>query len=158
MNFSWGSLVYQKFSWNFVKWNLLLKALLQLLVVGSMDRQSHAAWNDICRNRYVKRLQYPYWYNLWHNTVPICRTFSDHLQELSIWYRWLLHLKSTGTRRLLEKHVQAIKKEYIKALYYWPFVRGIHWWTVDSPHKRSVLQNVLPYHDDIMIFWRGGNW
>ena len=25
--------------------------------------------------------------------------------------------------------------------HYWPFVRGIHWWPVDSPHKGLILWN-----------------
>ena len=25
--------------------------------------------------------------------------------------------------------------------HYWPFVRGIHWWPVDSPHNTTVMYN-----------------
>ena len=26
--------------------------------------------------------------------------------------------------------------------HYWPFVRGVHWSLVDSPHKRPVMKNL----------------
>ena len=31
----------------------------------------------------------------------------------------------------------------IEASCHWPFARGIHLWSVDPPHKRSVVQNIL---------------
>ena len=35
------------------------------------------------------------------------------------------------------------------------FMRGIHWWTVNSPHKRPVTRKMFPF-DDIILFpwWR----
>ena len=32
------------------------------------------------------------------------------------------------------------------------FVRGIHWWPVNSPHKRPVTQKMLPFDDVIMKY------
>ena len=29
--------------------------------------------------------------------------------------------------------------------HYWPFVRGIHWWLVTSPHKGPVTRKKLPF-------------
>ena len=34
---------------------------------------------------------------------------------------------------------------------YWPFVRGIHQWLVDSPHKGTVMWKSFVFHDIIMI-------
>ena len=34
-----------------------------------------------------------------------------------------------------------------KALYYWPFVKGLHRWSVESPHKEPVMGKVAPRHD-----------
>ena len=31
------------------------------------------------------------------------------------------------------------------------FVRGIHWWPVNSPHKGPVMQKMFPFDDIIMI-------
>ena len=39
-------------------------------------------------------------------------------------------------------------KENIKAPRHWPFVRGIHWWPVNSPHK--VTRKLFPFDDVIM--------
>ena len=30
------------------------------------------------------------------------------------------------------------------------FVRGIHWWPVDSPHKGPVMQKMFPFDNVIM--------
>ena len=46
--------------------------------------------------------------------------------------------------------VQANIKESIKAPQHWPFVKGIHRWPVDSPHKGPVMWKALPCHDIIM--------
>ena len=35
-----------------------------------------------------------------------------------------------------------------------PFVRGIHRWTVNSPHKGPVTRKMLPLDDVIMNLWR----
>ena len=32
-------------------------------------------------------------------------------------------------------------------LHYWPFVRRIHWWPVDSPHKGLVTRNLYVFFD-----------
>ena len=33
------------------------------------------------------------------------------------------------------------------------FVRGIHRWAVNSPHKRPVMQNMFPFDNVIMVYW-----
>ena len=33
------------------------------------------------------------------------------------------------------------------------FVRGIHWWPVNSPHKRPVTRKLLPFDDVIMFLF-----
>ena len=38
----------------------------------------------------------------------------------------------------------------IKGPYYRPFVKGIHWWWVDSSHKGTVTQNTFSFDDVIM--------
>ena len=40
--------------------------------------------------------------------------------------------------------------ENTKAPHYWQFVRGIHRWSVDSPHKRPVLLHTFPCHAVVM--------
>ena len=35
--------------------------------------------------------------------------------------------------------------------HYWPFVRGIHRWPVNSPHKGPVTRKKLPFDDVIMV-------
>ena len=53
-----------------------------------------------------------------------------------------------ATLLFVQQFVQAYNKEYIKALHNWPFVRGIHWWLVDSPYKG--IWTAFPYRKIIM--------
>ena len=57
---------------------------------------------------------------------------------------------SPETQLCVEKLVQAINKIIIVNPHYWPTVRGIHWWPVDSQHKRPVMQKPFQCHDVIM--------
>ena len=43
--------------------------------------------------------------------------------------------KSPATRMFVQQLVKTSVKENTKAPPYWSFVRGIHRWSVDSPHK-----------------------
>ena len=42
------------------------------------------------------------------------------------------------------------QKRKFRGLWYCPFVRGIHRWLVDSPHKRTVTPKIFPFDDVIM--------
>ena len=42
-------------------------------------------------------------------------------------------------------------KKASKASYNWPFLRGIHPWWVDSPHKGPVMQEASPCHNIFML-------
>ena len=58
------------------------------------------------------------------------------------------HLNSPAPR-LSNCLFQADIKGNVKAPHHWPFVKGIHRWLVDSPHKAPVMRKVFPFHDDI---------
>ena len=51
-----------------------------------------------------------------------------------------------------------------KVPHYWSFVRGIHWWQVDSHRKVPVMRKAFPYHQrhhhDDVIKWKhfSRNW
>ena len=42
--------------------------------------------------------------------------------------------------------------DIIMCIHYCPFVRGIHQWLVDSPHKWPEMQKVLPCHNNISLW------
>ena len=74
-------------------------------------------------------------------------------------YYMVIHHMSTRTLELLapelfvQQFVQADNKAYkgnMKAPQYLPFVKGIHEWPVDSPHKGTEMLKVFPYHDFIV--------
>ena len=54
------------------------------------------------------------------------------------------NLKSLATQLFAQQLVQVNIKENIQALHYWPFVREIHQWLVDFPHKAPVMQKKFP--------------
>ena len=68
-----------------------------------------------------------------------------------------------------QQFTQSNTKYDIKDPHNWPFVRGIHRWPVDSPHKGAVTRKKFPRHDIIVFFsgmyecipphWNGtGSW
>ena len=50
----------------------------------------------------------------------------------------------------VQMFVLGIHQRKYQSQHYWPFVRGIHQWLVDSPHKGPVNQKAFPLHDVIM--------
>ena len=55
------------------------------------------------------------------------------ITEMAKWASF--RLESTATRLFLQQLAYADIKENIRALCYWPFVRGTHRWSVDYPTK-----------------------
>ena len=51
----------------------------------------------------------------------------------------------------VQQLVHAYNKENIKAIHYWPFVRGIHRSPVDSPHKGPVILKAFPCRSILML-------
>ena len=63
------------------------------------------------------------------------------------WARW--RITSPASRLFTQRCIQAQIKENINALSL-AFVRGIHRWPVNSPHKWPVMQKMFPFDDVIM--------
>ena len=57
----------------------------------------------------------------------------------------------TSLRLFTQPFIQAQIKENSKAPRYWPFVRGIHRWPVNSPHKGPVTRKMSPFDYVIML-------
>ena len=57
----------------------------------------------------------------------------------------------TGNSLFIQQFIRAGNQENTEAPYYWPFMRGIHQWLVDSPHKWPVMWKEFPCHE---IMWR----
>ena len=72
--------------------------------------------------------------------TPLC-----FITVASEWARW--RLKSPASRLLIQAFIEAQIKESSASL---AFVRGIHRWPVNSPHKRPVTRKTLPFDDVIM--------
>ena len=85
--------------------------------------------------------------------TPLCITVTSH-DNHGIPDHWPFEcLLNTLPRMISKKHQSSAwgtnrslgwYQRNIKALHYWPFVRGIHWWPVDSPHKGPVMQKNVP--------------
>ena len=61
-----------------------------------------------------------------------------------------MFFKSSATGLFIERLVQVDVKQDVDIRHHWPFVRGIHWSPVDSPHKRPVMWQACQYHDVIV--------
>ena len=73
--------------------------------------------------------------------------FHYYLAHFQLWHysdvTWVSWRLESMTVHLVNSF-RLSKKRNSKALHYWPFVRGIHWGPVDSPHKGPVMQGVFP--------------
>ena len=67
------------------------------------------------------------------------------------------HLKSLTTQLFVQQLVQANNKENIKP-YYRPFLREIHCWAIDSPHKGPVTREKFAYHAVIIMSYSSQYW
>ena len=65
--------------------------------------------------------------------------------------KWpLKYLNTPASWLSVQQFVQVEMNGNIKALHHWPFLKGIHWWLVHSPHKWPATQRVFPMHDIIL--------
>ena len=83
----------------------------------------------------------------------------------------LIGLKSPASRLFTQAFIQEQIKENIKAPRHWAFVRGIHRWPVNSPHKGPVTRKLWTFDDamealfvkeipglyDILSYWTRGS-
>ena len=67
----------------------------------------------------------------------------------------------------VQQCLQDDTKGNFKELRYWPFVRGIQRWPMDSPHKGPVMRKAFSWYDVITSYgricmfdlqWPHGNW
>ena len=81
---------------------------------------------------------------------PPCVWYGNQIRitVTSWWARW--RLKWSASRVFAQPIVLAQIEENIKVPHHWAFVRGIHRWPVDSPHKGPVTQKMFPFDDVIM--------
>ena len=88
----------------------------------------------------------------------------DISQSLFPWYSQLTHRHSPIRARLkiaysCPKIFQIpvmVSNKIIKALHYWPFVTGIHWWPMDPSCKRPVMWKVfisISLYDHVMVIF-----
>ena len=66
----------------------------------------------------------------------------------SWWAQW--RLKSPVSRSFTQPFIQVQIKQNISVPGDWPFLRGIHQWPVNSPHKGPVTRKMFPFGDVIM--------
>ena len=64
---------------------------------------------------------------------------------------WASERNSPTTTPLFNRLFRLTTKN-IKAWFYWPFVKGIHWPPVDSLHKGPVMWRAFQCHDVITIY------
>ena len=80
-----------------------------------------------------------------------------------------IDVKWPPTHRLIHRHIDCLfsslfnltLKGNIKAPYHWHFLKGIHRWPMDSPHKGPVMRKLFPFHDviirlqwlDLIVAW-----
>ena len=100
----------------------------------------------------------------WISTSPngnyLTRALGQWLTVLNVYTNYwdvtgaLRNLKLVkSSEQFLQLLIQAYFKVNIKGPCYWPFVKWIHWWSVDSLYKGPVTQVMFPFYDVILKFF-----
>ena len=102
--------------------------------------------------RYLK-IHITVWF--YNQVVTFCQIPTIETPHLASYARYGVlfvcwNLKSPVTQLFFQWLFGADNKENIKAVHHLPFLRGICWWRVDSPHKGPMMQEALPCRDIIM--------
>ena len=109
--------------------------------------------------KFLLKLRHFHWQNcIWKCWLPSCHSLNVLTVEVW-WYLTsaiqLFWVMLFNQRKQIRNHWWSGQhKRNIKALCYWPFVRGIHRWPVDSPHKGPVMRKMFQCCDIIMT-WAG---
>ena len=80
----------------------------------------------------------------------------SHYNDVT-WASWCLRLLAS---RMLVEHLFRLTSKNHENSHYWSFVRGIHQWLVDSPHKGPEMWKMFPYNDAIIEWYyiHDSNW
>ena len=118
-------------------------------------------WSQLCDPRWRRLLWCRLWQKRWHHNNFRFRCILAKQQhtrisghELTLLWR---HNGSDSVSNnqphhcLLNLFSDADQRKYQSSASL-AFVRGIHWWPVNSPHKRPVTRKMFPFDDVIMIY------
>ena len=75
--------------------------------------------------------------------------FPPIITMTSWWARW--RLKSPASRLFIQPFIQGEDQRQHQSSAPLAFVRGIHRWPVNSPHKRPVTRKMFPFADVIKV-------
>ena len=77
----------------------------------------------------------------------------DHKNHHSDVTMSIMASQITGDSSFFSRLYRLTSKKTSQSRCYWPFVRGIYRWRVDSPHKGPVKWKPFPFGDDIMTYY-----
>ena len=100
------------------------------------------------------------WHMLWHRASNVqlwflcCQPERTVAQTVNItmasWWAWWC-LKSSAIRLFTQTFIQGADQRKHQSSMLLAFVRGIHQWQVNFPHKGPVTQKMFPFDDIISI-------
>ena len=124
-----------------IPWSVLLLSLAFLMKPTSNSADSNGGW-QICRlyclSSAIEVGLTFYWAASKHYIDVIVSTMASQITNVSIVYSTVC--TGTGQRKYQSSASLA-------------FIRGIHRWPVNSPHKGSVTRKMLPFDDVIKTSW-----
>ena len=85
-----------------------------------------------------------------YDNIAIVQCVSMLITVTSSWVWW--RLESPASRLFTQLFIQAQIKEFQSSVSL-AFVRGIHRWLLNSPHKGPVTRKMFPFDDVIMFMW-----
>ena len=105
---------------------------------------------------------------IWLNLKRSRHMFCDYENNPVKIFSCAFHCEATeySVTKTLTQFVKTDKIESIKSLWYWPFVRRIHWSPLDTRHREPIMYDrIIPckcfqkllYQPNVIIGWNGIN-
>ena len=119
---------------------------------GKCDFQSNTELNTQL-SRLIPHFIHDFDESGWYSICRISWRLSKSYQVITMtseWARW--RLKSPGSRLFTQPFIQGADQRKYQSSASLAFVRGIHRWPVNSPHKWPVTRKKFP-SDDVIIFY-----
>ena len=120
-------------------------------------KMTHASWTWHQSITWWQELSTMHYEEFWRNqpAVHILPVGNSIIPSVALQYNGViisaLASQITASRLFTQPFIQAQIKEYIKSSASVAFVRGIHRWPVNSPHKGPVTRNMFPFDGVIML-------
>ena len=149
-----------KIRWSHTRFIFTMAILIpgKTVFILRQGRDSHMSdYMKTSRHRKASSINWPLYFNLkslWNSSIWEIRKTGVCLSQTHLYlkfYHMSIMASQITNSTVCSVVCLGIYQRKQQSLCYWPFVRGIHQWLVDSPHKGPVTRKESQCHDVIML-------